>query len=184
MHSMTHEEFLDHRNVRIWNILLIIVFFAVGIWMIDYIENHIGFPSSISVFDFFILALATFRLIRMVSYDAIFRFVHEMFMRKVVTEDSSGVRTISYTEEPRGLKRAIGTLLGCLWCTGVWISLFATFVYFAFPESWVVFFALAIAGLAGFFQLVANVVGWNAEHKKIVVQKEKENGSSPATCGM
>lgn len=181
---MTPEEFRDHRNVKIWNMLLIVAFLMIGAWMMDYVDDHVGFPNTVSVFDFFILTLAVFRLVRLVSHDAIFAFVREFFMRKIVTIWSSGERTISYAEEPRGLKHAVGTLLGCLWCTGVWISLFSTFVYFVFPQSWIIFAALAIAGLAGFFQIVANAVGWNAEHKKIIVQKEKENGSSPATCGM
>lgn len=180
---MTPEEFRDYQNVKVWNLFLIVIFLALGWWMIEYVEDYIGLPSRISVFDFFILSLATFRLIRLVSYDSIFGFVHEFFMRKVVTEDPGGTR-ISYVQELRGLKRAISVLLGCLWCTGVWISLFATFVYFSFPQSWIVFFALAVSGLAGVFQLFANAIGWSAEHKKVVVQKEKEGGASPATCGL
>ncbi len=181
---MTPEEFRDYQNVKIWNIFLIIAFLLVGAWMIDYLDDSTGFPSTISAFDFFILVLATFRLIRLVSYDAIFQFVHEFFMRKIVAVGSSGERIISYVQEPRGLKRAMAILLGCLWCTGIWISLFATFIYFAIPESWVVFFALAVSGLAGVFQLVANLIGWNAEGKKLAVQREKEENTSPATSGM
>jgi len=182
--TMTPEEFRDYQNVKIWNFFLIIVFLAVGVWMIDYLEDYVGLPSSISIFDFFILALATFRLIRLISYDSIFKFVHEFFMRRTISVDAHGNRRITYTQEPSGLKRAVSILLGCLWCTGVWVALFSTFIYFAIPQSWVVFFALAIAGLAGVFQIFANLIGWGAEHKKMEAQGEKKSDATSATCGM
>jgi len=55
-----------------------------------------------------------------------------------------------------GPGRTISKLLGCPWCTGVWLALFTTFLYFLTPFVWYGYLAIALAGLGSFIQILIN----------------------------
>jgi len=126
-------------------------------------------PQYISVWDMTIMALATFRLTRLVVYDAITRWFRAFF-------DDAKEYTFFGT---------IKTLINCPWCVGLWFALVVTVAYFLSPFLWFFIFVLALGGVATFVQLVANLVGWSAEYKKRVVQGSatKDNEDRGGTCG-
>lgn len=128
---------------------LAMIFVLAGfVWLVD--ER---FPTTISTFDFILLSLATFRLIRLFVYDKVSLFIREYFR-----------------DEKSGPKKTIGDLLGCPWCFGIWASTFLVFFYYVMPMAWFVILILAVSGVASFVQILANMFGWRAEHLKNQVQ--------------
>lgn len=142
-----------------WNILFSVAFLALAAWGYAFLSAGGLVRTDIGWSDLALLSLATFRLVRLFTYDHI-----TAFLRDCVA-----------AARPGTLLGTVKDLLGCPWCTGVW---FASLVYFGYclDRALVmpVVLVLAIAALATVFQVFTNLVGWNAEDKKIDV-KHKED---------
>lgn len=155
----------DDQNV--WNFIFSVLFallLAFSVW--DIYRLYGGLPFTIPLFDFFLIALAIFRIVRLFTYDKITRFLREFFMRSRTVERDGGV-FIERTPYRTGPFRTIHDLLECPWCTGVWASLVVVYAYFAFSFAWYVILMLAVAGVGSFFQVFSNMLGWRAENLKI-----------------
>jgi hypothetical protein len=111
---------------------------------------HGTLPTTIPVFDLVLVVLATFRLVRLFVYDKIMRWLKDLL---------GGAE--------RGPLKTAFDLLDCPWCFGVWAGTFVVFFYFLIPSiAWPVILVLAVAGVASFIQLAANMIGWTAESQK------------------
>lgn len=137
-----------------WHSFLFI-FFVILVLIISYIFHIFNIvPTSISIFDFIILILAVFRSTRLFVYDEVTNFIRDFF--------SSNKDNFSKT---------ITELLNCPWCTGVWMSLFLSFIYFITPYSWFFLFILAIAWFAALIQVLFNYVSRLADKAKNDIKK-------------
>lgn len=147
---MTLKELFNKEENR-WNgfftlLYIALVFILSGlVWLVD--EK---FPKSISLFDFLLLFLATFRLVRLFVYDKVMLFVRDYF-----------------ASAESGPRKTAGELLNCPWCFGLWAGTFVAFFYFVMPMAWFVILILAVSGLATFVQILANKIGWKAELAKM-----------------
>jgi hypothetical protein len=131
-----------NKDQIIWNFIFTVAYlFLIFIsgWIL-YSLNRL--PISIGIFDFFILSLATFRLIRLFVYDYITKYIRD-YLGKFES----------------GPGKTIFNLLDCPWCTGVWMALFTSFFYFLTPFAWYPLFLLAIAGMATYLQLIILKIG-------------------------
>lgn len=151
---------------NIWNFLFSVFFICVlvgAIWAIREITG--GFPTSIPLFDFVLLALAAFRITRLIVYDKIARWFRELFAdTRECVED--GVVFIEIKPYGTGMRHTLHDLLQCPWCIGVWSGLIVSFFYFVFPWAWFVILFLAVAGVSSLLQVSANLIGWRAENLK------------------
>lgn len=153
---MTLKQVFENEEHR-WNAwyslgFVVLIFVMAGfVWLVD--ER---FPESIDLFDFLLLSLATFRLVRLVVYDRVALFVREYF---------------GHAES--GPKKVASDLLNCPWCFGMWAGAFVVFFYYVMPMAWFVILILAVSGVASFIQLITNKIGWKAELLKMEAQ-EKE----------
>lgn len=130
-----------------------------------------GIPTAISEFEFVLLSLAVFRVVRLFAYDKITEWLRDIFYDvEVQTEE------VIRTKPLRGVRRTIIDLLLCPWCLGVWASLFITFLYFYTPFAWFPVVMLAIAGVGSLFAIFANLIGWYAEGRKREVEGRSVNG--------
>ncbi len=163
---MTEKEFKLHQGVKVWNIFFTIFFVLLTWFLTCLVFSWQILPDQIPVFDFVILSLAIFRLIRLFVYDNIFLFLRESFMDVERIEGR-----VFYVSSKNSLKLTIYKLLLCPWCFGVWAAMLAFFFYVIFPELFFIFIVLAIAALGSLLQLTTNLIGWQAESKK----KEVEN---------
>ena len=146
-----------HKEQNFWNFIFSLFFLAAlagAAWYMK--EARGGYLVSVPPFDAFIIALATFRITRLIVYDKITRWFRDLF--------AGGWGPLG----------AIADLLQCPWCIGVWSSLIVIFCYFIFNWAWFVIFFLAMAGAGSLLQVVANIVGWKAEILKL---DAKEKGS-------
>ena len=138
----------------LWNFLYSLAFAGFALLLANtLIQVHGVLPTSISFFDFVLLALATFRLIRLFVYDKITLFIREPLA--------------SFS---RGPLKTFSDLLCCPWCFGIWSALVVSFFYFLTPLSWFFILALALSGIASFLQILINMIGWKAEQLKREVQ--------------
>lgn len=156
--------FRDDQNF--WNLVLAVIFallLAAMTGKLAYSRHGYFIPPDVGLGDFLLMALATFRLIRLFSYDKITQFARDLFLD--LEYDAAGNVT-KRTKAPRGVRRTIMELLDCPWCTGVWLSLFVGFFYLWTPVAFFPVVMLAVAGVATLFQLSANTIGWTAENLK------------------
>lgn len=156
--------------------LLFLVVLMVGLW---WLWHQTGtFPRSIPIFDAIIMAFAAFRITRLIVYDKITRWFRELFVKSRQYE-LQGVVWVELTPSPHGPLRTIHDLLQCPWCIGFWSSLIIVFCYFLFPWAWVVILFIALAGGSTLIQLVANVLGWNAENRKMAAHEKEKSVPRP-----
>lgn len=133
-------------------------FLAAGVFAyILYLVNG-KLPTEINVFDFIIIILASFRMTRLLVYDKVMEFFRGLFVkieRIEVLEDEVKIHSKNY---PYGIRRTVHDLLHCPWCTNVWASLIASFLYFLSPISWFFIFLLAVSGAGTFIQIITNKI--------------------------
>lgn len=108
---------------------------------------------DINFFEFIILALASFRLTRLIVFDKITEFLRNPFFDEIQEANEAGIMEIYYTPKHTPIKRFIGELLSCYWCTGVWAAAGVTAGYFLLPAIFLpIVLVLAVAGLAAIFE--------------------------------
>ena len=143
-----------------WSIALSILFIglvAFGIW---YLTSIGAFYRNLGIADLLLMSLAVWRLTRLFTYDAITKFIRDWFVGA----------------KPTSLRGALHTLVNCPWCSGLWFGATVVFFYFLTPYTWPVVLILAVSALGSFMQILSNLVGWNAEYKKIQTQHLQGNG--------
>lgn len=137
-----------------WYTTLSLFFMALGVATYSWLLANERLISWVPLTDFFLMVLATARLVRLFTYDIITAFIRDWFAGK----------------ELDSLLGTLGALLNCPWCSGLWFALFVAFFYFATPIAWYVIFVLALSYVATALQLLMNFIGWSAEAKKRQVQ--------------
>lgn len=122
-------------------------------------------PQSLSAFDFVLMVLATFRLIRLFLYDKILAFFREQFLDVVETKNGT-----TLIKPERGPRRTLADLLSCPWCFGMWAAGTVMFFYLLTPYAFFVVLMLAIGAVGSTLQILANMFGWKAEQAKLDVE--------------
>jgi len=152
------------------------LFFALlviwgGAWLHATGRSSVWVPT----FDFFLMALAVFRLTRLFVYDTITEFIRDWFR--------------GY--DPRTFMGTLGTLINCPWCTGLWFGFLVPFFYFATPAAWFIILVLALGAVGSFIQILANLIAWKTDAARrsgpaisISTQPNPPASSSPASCAL
>lgn len=116
------------------NTLAMILFLIVFVILLGTIHESLvdvrARDLSVIIFDLVIISLATYRMIRFLTYDKVTRFV----------------RVWSDTEKGT-VRRTIHELLICPWCSGVWSALAVAFLYYFSLGTWFLTLVLAVAGV-------------------------------------
>jgi hypothetical protein len=146
------------KTEQVWNVLSMIVFvlllIAAGIL---FIRSGIDI-TRITWGDLILISIATYRMIRLLVYDRIFKLVRD-FIRSF---------------EGTGLGDSLKTIITCPWCAGVWISLFNIAIFYLVPFGQLFIYVMSIAGIATFLQLGSNIAGLVAEDKQMEVREKRE----------
>lgn len=125
-----------------WHFIYSAVFVLLVAFALSFLKSHGAWPRKIPEFDFILLCLATFRLIRLFTYDLVTNFIRDHFKQ--------------YQSGPG---RVMWHLLDCPWCSGVWAAFVVTFFYFATPLAWYPILILAVAGVGSFIQVTIYRIG-------------------------
>lgn len=113
---------------------------------------------NIDIWDFTILALASFRLTRLIVFDKITEFLRNPFFDEVEEENEDGTMEVYYLPKGTPIKKIIGELLSCYWCTGVWVSAAVVVGHLLLPVVFVpIILVLAVAGLAAILESIVQL---------------------------
>jgi hypothetical protein len=106
-----------------------------------------------TLFEFIVLGLASYRITHLLVFDKIFEPVREWFVARSISFDRSGV-AIEYRLQGGPIRHFIGGMLNCPWCASIWASA-AVVVAYLFVW-WVIYVleALAIAAMVGLIETV------------------------------
>lgn len=104
---------------------------------------------NIDLLNFIIVTLACFRLTRLFVFDKITEFLRAPFFDEIEEENEEGTKEVYYLPKQTPIKKFIGELLSCYWCTGVWVSAALVIGYLFLPAIFVpIILVFAVAGLA------------------------------------
>lgn len=107
-------------------------------------------PQRPSFRDLVLLGVGTFKLSRLLTSDAVTGVIRAPFVHY---EGMEGVTTPKESPRGTGLRRAVGQLLLCPACTGVWVASLMTAGLVASPRATrVAAGALTVAALSDFLQ--------------------------------
>lgn len=141
------------KDQAVWNAvfsLLFLVLFVTFFWgLTDGLDNF-TWLYLLSTMDIVLLSLATFRIIRLITYDKIFNFVRQWFL--VRQEDGS------YVKPAGGPRRTIAELIECIWCTGLWAALGVSVLYFAADIGRFLVIILAVAAVGTLLQNISQMI--------------------------
>jgi len=149
-----------------WNLVFSLFFFGVMVMaaIILETESRIAF-TELTLVDYVLITLATWRVTRLFIYDAITKFIREQFWDLVTVGKKSEL------EKPRfGPRRTIADLLSCPWCFSIWAAAVVIFFYLITPYAVYPVMLLALSAVATFLQLLSNLVG----HKAELLKRENE----------
>ena len=118
--------------------------------------------DELSLTDYILITLASWRLTRLFVYDNITKFIREQFWD--VVKAGKGFKL----EKPKvGPRRTLADLFSCPWCFGIWASAMTMFFYLLTPYAVFPVALLAVAAVASFLQILSNLVGHKAEQARI-----------------
>lgn len=139
-----------------WNLIFTVFFIALAAFSFSWLSGQGLLVADIPAFHLVLLSFATFRLVRLFTYDHIMEPVRSWLSRF----------------QERTFLGTGAALLKCPWCTGMWFAFLAYVGYAAIPSVVLpIALILSIAGIASLFQLLANLIGWSAEEKKQRVER-------------
>ncbi len=145
-----------------WNFIFstfFLIMVVLGAIILDG-ETRIPF-EELSLTDYVLMSLATWRLTRLFVYDAITKFIREQFW------DVVKVGKGFVLEKPKfGPRRTLADLLSCPWCFGMWAAATVIFFYLLTPFAVFPIMLLSIGAVGSFLQIFSNLVGHKAEEAK------------------
>lgn len=137
-----------------WNFVFLLFFVSLIVLGAIILEAKSRIPlSDLSVVDYLLITLATWRLTRLFVYDTVTKFFREQFM------DVVQVGKECRLEKPKaGPRRTIADLLCCPWCFGMWAAGMVTFSYLLTPYVIFPVILLAISAVATFLNNLSRVL--------------------------
>ncbi len=145
-----------------WNFIFALFFALLVIMGAIILESESRIPlASLTVVDFALMTLATWRLTRLFVYDAITKFFREQFFDVVKVGRGYDLEKPKY-----GPRRTLADLLTCPWCFGTWAAAMVIFFYLLTSYALYPILILAISAVATFLQITSNLVGYKAEEIK------------------
>ncbi|MFA6270673.1 MAG: DUF1360 domain-containing protein [Candidatus Paceibacterota bacterium] len=146
-----------------WNIVFLIFFICIA-FMATVILDGAGWKpyAELTIVDFALITLASFRIVRAVIYDKIFAFFREQFYDASETKGK-----VVLVKPATGPRRTLADLLSCPWCFGVWATMMVSFFYLLTPYAFYPVLFLALSAVASFLQVLSNFIGWKAEQAKL-----------------
>lgn len=142
-----------------WNFVFSGFFGLLVIMAAIILESESRIPlGELTVIDYTLITLATWRLTRLFVYDAIMKWFREQFLD--LQKVGRGYELVKPKVGPR---RTLADLLSCPWCFGIWAAAMVTFFYLITPYAVYPTILLAVGAVATLLQLVSNLVGHKAE---------------------
>ena len=127
-----------------WLTIDMFAFILINAVLLYFFNDALKSLKEVNLFTLFVLGLAAYRAANILSNEVVTKPLRAPFVREVVNEE--GV----VTEEPKksGFKGAMGLLIYCPSCTGVWLSAVLIYSYALWPTAtFVVALFLALSAI-------------------------------------
>lgn len=146
----------------LWNFVFLIFFGCLTVMgaIILETESRIAY-ADLTLIDFVLITLATWRVTRLVVCDSMMKWFREQFYDATVSKS-----VVSLHKPARGPRRTLADLLSCPWCFGVWAGAMVTFFYLLTSYAFFPVLFLAVSAVGTFLQLLSSQVGARAEQLK------------------
>lgn len=137
-----------------WNVvfgLFFLILVVMGAIILD-TETRIPF-AQLTMTDFALISLASWRLVRLGMYDHTTKWFREQFY------DVKPVgKRLTLVKPTTGPRRTIADLFTCTPCFATWTTAFVAFLYLVTPYTYYFVLFLAIAAVVSFLQNLTNLV--------------------------
>ncbi len=142
-----------------WNFLAT-VFYIVCLVGLGFGLNSAGVTrEDFRVGDIALMAIATYRLTRILVFDKIFKLFRDFLKSR----------------EKLSLFYVIREIITCPWCAGVWVALIVVALYFMVPFGDIFIILLTISGIASFLVVSINYIGLSTEEKQHKVKELRDD---------
>jgi len=145
---------------KLWNSFYTLLFISTTIFAWHIMRNHNIKIEELQIIDFIIIALATYRMTRLLIYDEIFSYLREF---------------ITKSKKETGFIQSTSFFLTCPWCVSIWMALFSISCYVLFPYGKMLVILFSVAALSNIFHVFISLLGWVSDERKIVSKKLKED---------
>lgn len=116
---------------------------------------------KLSPMEFLQLALATFRLGRLISYDKVFEPYRAPFTRTVPDPSGEGMTVVP---KGKGARQAVGDLVACPICAGTWVAAILVYGMGVFPNVTRAFVAImSTIGAAELLDAATEALQWTGQ---------------------
>ncbi|MCX6781424.1 MAG: DUF1360 domain-containing protein [Candidatus Magasanikbacteria bacterium] len=142
--------------------ILLLLGYIFFLWVVSISLNINWYVilRQMQVFEFFVLAIATYRLTRLFVHDQIMEFVRESFYEKRETVDvETGEVMIAYIVPTMGARLLGYELFARESYVVIWAATFVTLAYIIFPVMTLFILIFAIAGLVSLGQTLLEKAG-------------------------
>jgi hypothetical protein len=163
-------------GTKVFLTLIFVGLFAAFMWWITGRGSGL-IDLRLSPLDLLMLALATFRLGRMIAYDLVMEPLRAPFAETVPDGTGAGDSV-----EPRGVgvRRAVGQLISCPICAGTWVAALLVYALYAYPGPARVFLAImAAVGAAELLNAFVEVFCWSGQLARTVTGKQVRSQAAP-----
>lgn len=120
-------------------------------------------PKQVGWKDWILMALATFRMSRLVAYDKIMETYRSPVV-ETVPHDSGAGDTTQARAGTTGIKRALGEMISCPICNGTWIAAGLVYGLSLAPRyTRTLMTIMSVAGATEIAQAAFEAMQWNGE---------------------
>lgn len=150
---------MSERKHQAWNFWSAFIYFGLVVltgWLLERKGLDI---TQMTLRDFILIVLATYRLTRVVVFEKIFKYLRDLLKSR---QNLYLIGTLS-------------SIITCPWCAGIWITLVMVIFYFLVPYGILLVYVLALAGVASVVILISNLLHMRAEQKQRIHYREKSD---------
>lgn len=141
---------MSNSTENAWNFASLFLFFTL-VTVTGYFMDLNGHDiTQTSTTDLIILALAIYRVTRVVVFEKIFKYFRDF---------------VKANNNPYFM-RTLTSIITCPWCAGVWIALIMVIFFFLIPFGQLLIYLMALSGVASFLVMLSNYVGLSVYEKE------------------
>ena len=131
---------------KLYDLLFIALFFAL-VWFVTTSLPRVDvLVRSLSVLDIAVLVFAVMRLVQLVAHDNVMQWFRDAFLN-IRIKRLGAQADIDRKMPAAGLRREAAVLVSCPWCLSMWLSLGTFYAWFAWPQTHVLIYILALSGV-------------------------------------
>jgi hypothetical protein len=156
---MANTSHIQSEQQKSWNFLATL-FYIVCLVALGFGLKRCGISrEDFGVGDIALMAIATYRLTRILVFDKIFKLFRDFLKSK----------------EKLYVFYVLREIITCPWCAGVWVALIVAALYFMVPFGDLFIILLTISGIASFLVVSINFIGLSTEEKQQKVKDLKQD---------